>query len=93
MGECNWRDPETPLVKLRVDERLIGSVYAKLELMNPFGMKDRVAKQTILAAIRSGELKKGMPISSSGTLACALVGRQLGHDVHIVTDPRIDPLT
>lgn len=85
------------MVKLRVDERSIGSVYAKLELMNPFGMKDRVAKQTILAAIRSGELKKGMPIieSSSGTLACglALVGRQLGHDVHIVTDPRIDPIT
>lgn len=36
------------MVKLRVDERSIGSVYAKSELMNPFGMKDRVAKQTIL---------------------------------------------
>ncbi|NTU33253.1 cysteine synthase family protein [Brevibacillus sp. HB1.1] len=88
---------DTPLVKLRLDEGAIGSVYAKLELMNPFGMKDRVAKQSVLAAIQSGELQAGMPIieSSSGTLACglALVGRQLGHDVHIVTDPRIDPIT
>lgn len=87
----------TPLVKLRLNDQAVGSVYAKLELMNPFGMKDRVAKQTILAAKLSGELKEGMPIieSSSGTMACgvAIVGRQLGHEVHIVTDPRIDPIT
>ncbi|EEK72191.1 Pyridoxal-phosphate dependent enzyme [Bacillus mycoides] len=65
--------------------------------MNPFGMKDRVAKQIILAAKLSGELTDDMPIieSSSGTMACgvALVGRQLGHKVHIVTDPRIDSIT
>ncbi|MFD1395420.1 PLP-dependent cysteine synthase family protein [Kroppenstedtia eburnea] len=87
----------TPLVKLRLNTPSAGSVYAKLELMNPFGMKDRVAKQTILAAKSSGELKDDMPIieSSSGTMACgvALVGRQLGHPVHIVTDPRIDSIT
>jgi S-sulfo-L-cysteine synthase (3-phospho-L-serine-dependent) len=87
----------TPLVKLRLDDRASGSVYAKLELMNPFGMKDRVAKQAILAAKLSGELKDDAPIieSSSGTMACgvAIVGRQLGHEVHIVTDPRIDPIT
>ncbi|MCR8844957.1 cysteine synthase family protein [Paenibacillus sp. SC116] len=88
---------DTPLVKLLVNEQTQGEVYAKLELLNPFGMKDRVAKQSILAAKRSGELQDGVPIieSSSGTMACgvALVGTYLGHDVHIVTDPRIDPIT
>lgn len=88
---------KTPLVKLRLDNRAIGSVYAKLELLNVFGMKDRVARQIILEAKRSGALQEGAPIieSSSGTMALglALVGTYLGHEVHIVTDPRIDPVT
>ncbi|MEK4518463.1 cysteine synthase family protein [Paenibacillus sp. FSL H8-0122] len=87
----------TPLVKLRNQQKNEGTIYAKMELMNPFGMKDRVAKQMILSAKKSGLLKEGMPIieSSSGTMACglALVGLQLHHKVHIVTDPRIDEIT
>jgi len=86
----------TPLVRLDTgDERV--EVYAKLELQNLYGMKDRVARQAILAARDSGELAPGAPIveSSSGTMALgvALVGTRLGHPVHIVTDPRIDRLT
>src|SRR5947209_8550532 len=88
---------KTPLVRLRLDNQAIGSVYAKLELLNVFGMKDRVARQIILEAKRSGALQEGAPIieSSSGTMALglALVGTYLGHEVHIVTDPRIDPVT
>lgn len=87
----------TPLVQLGFDPRSTGTVYAKLELLNPFGMKDRVAKQAILEAKRTGVLRDGAPIieSSSGTMAVglALVGTYLGHAVHIVTDPRIDPMT
>lgn len=87
----------TPLVALKETDSSHARVYAKLELMNPFAMKDRVAKQAILEAKRTGELKDGAPIieSSSGTMALgvALVGTYLGHEVHIVTDPRIDPLT
>lgn len=87
----------TPLVELKETAPSHARVYAKLELMNPFAMKDRVAKQTILEAKRTGELKDGAPIieSSSGTMALgvALVGTYLGHEVHIVTDPRIDLLT
>jgi S-sulfo-L-cysteine synthase (3-phospho-L-serine-dependent) len=88
----------TPLVRLRVPAGAAGvEVYAKLELQNPFAMKDRVARQVILEARRSGELAEGAPIieSSSGTMALglALVGTYLGHPVHIVTDPRIDPIT
>ncbi|GAA4089361.1 PLP-dependent cysteine synthase family protein [Nonomuraea soli] len=83
----------TPLLRLRAG----GSVHAKLELANPYGMKDRVAKQAILTARADGTLREGGLIveSSSGTLALgvALVGGYLGHPVHIVTDPRIDPLT
>ncbi|GAA2695389.1 PLP-dependent cysteine synthase family protein [Nonomuraea recticatena] len=86
---------ETPLLRLRPAEG--AALYAKLELLNPFGMKDRVAKQAILTARADGTLKDGGLIveSSSGTMAMgvALVGTYLGHDVHIVTDPRIDPLT
>ncbi|WP_270168130.1 PLP-dependent cysteine synthase family protein [Paenibacillus sp. SYP-B4298] len=86
----------TPLVQLNPIQGK-GNVFAKMELMNPFGMKDRVAKQIILEAKRTGELKEGAPIieSSSGTMACgvAMVGACLGHQVHIVTDPRIDSIT
>ncbi|MFD2169895.1 cysteine synthase family protein [Tumebacillus lipolyticus] len=88
---------KTPLVKLRLNDRATGQVYAKLELLNPFGMKDRVAKHAILEAKKKGILPDGAPIieSSSGTMAAgvAIVGTYLGHPVHIVTDPRIDPIT
>ncbi|GAA3716110.1 pyridoxal-phosphate dependent enzyme [Streptomyces tremellae] len=87
----------TPVVRLRVDAAQGVEVYAKLELLNPYAMKDRVARQMITEARRSGALKEGAPIveSSSGTMALgiALVGTYLGHAVHIVTDPRIDPIT
>ncbi|MFC5833515.1 pyridoxal-phosphate dependent enzyme [Nonomuraea insulae] len=87
----------TPLVRLRVPAPKGVAVYAKLELQNLFAMKDRVAKQAILDAKVSGELADGAPIveSSSGTMALGLafVGAHLGHSVHIVTDPRIDPGT
>lgn len=87
----------TPLVRLRLGEARGVEVYAKLELQNLFAMKDRVARNILLEARRIGTLRPGAPVieSSSGTMALgvALVGRSLGHDVHIVTDPRIDPVT
>jgi S-sulfo-L-cysteine synthase (3-phospho-L-serine-dependent) len=87
----------TPVVRLHVGEPVGVEVYAKLELQNLFAMKDRVARQVITKARWSGELLPGAPIieSSSGTMALglALVGTHFGHPVHIVTDPRIDPIT
>ena len=87
----------TPLVKLQFPTKAGADAYAKLEMQNLFGMKDRVARQAILHAKQNGELVDGAPIieSSSGTMALglALVGRALGHTVHIVTDPRIDSIT
>ncbi|WP_405099445.1 cysteine synthase family protein [Oceanobacillus sp. FSL H7-0719] len=88
---------KTSLIKLKLQEESRASVFAKLEMHNPFGMKDRVAKNMIMEAKKRGELKDGAPIveSSSGTLAMGitLVGTYLGHEVNIVTDPRIDRLT
>ncbi|TQM85420.1 cysteine synthase A [Saccharothrix saharensis] len=87
----------TPLVRLRVPAAEGVEVYAKLELQNLFGMKDRVAANIVLEAKRVGALVDGAHIveSSSGTMALgvALVGTALGHPVHIVTDPRIDRMT
>ncbi|EMT51779.1 MULTISPECIES: cysteine synthase family protein [Brevibacillus] len=87
----------TPLIRLRLDENSKAPVYAKLELLNPYGMKDRVAKEMIMDAKRTGQLQENAPIveSSSGTLALGItmIGTYLGHEVHIVTDPRIDELT
>ncbi|MBE1556813.1 cysteine synthase family protein [Sporosarcina limicola] len=87
----------TPLIKLKLNKSAKCEVFAKLELLNPYGMKDRVAKRTIMDAKQKGILLPDDLIieSSSGTMACgvALVGRGLGHDVHIVTDPRIDDVT
>ena len=87
----------TPLVRLRGGPDTRANLLGKLELMNPFGMKDRFARRAILAAKATGQLgEHGIIVeSSSGTLAIglAMVGRALGHPVHIVTDPRIDPIT
>ncbi|MFD5424222.1 pyridoxal-phosphate dependent enzyme [Streptomyces sp. NPDC127084] len=87
----------TPLIRLRMEAPAGVEVYAKLELANPFAMKDRVARHIILSARQHGVLRPNAPIveSSSGTMALgvALVGRALGHEVHIVTDPRIDTVT
>ncbi|MFD8284715.1 pyridoxal-phosphate dependent enzyme [Streptomyces solisilvae] len=87
----------TPVVRLRMDVPEGVEVYAKLEMHNPYAMKDRVARRMILQARRTGALTDGAPIveSSSGTMALgiALVGTYLGHPVHIVSDPRIDPVT
>jgi S-sulfo-L-cysteine synthase (3-phospho-L-serine-dependent) len=87
----------TPLVRLRIATAPGVEVYAKLELQNLYGMKDRVARHTVLEARRTGVLADGAPIieSSSGTMALgvAMVGAALGHPVHVVTDPRIDTIS
>jgi cysteine synthase A len=87
----------TPVVQLAAPTAPGVAAFAKLELQNLFAMKDRVARQVVREARVNGVLAPGAPIieSSSGTMALglALAGRALGHPVHIVTDPRIDPIT
>lgn len=65
------------------------NIYAKLECFNPTGsIKDRAAKEMILEAIKSGELKKGGKIieATSGNtgIGLAAIGKSLGYEVIIV---------
>ncbi|KYK22164.1 hypothetical protein AYK21_04115 [Thermoplasmatales archaeon SG8-52-2] len=72
----------TPLIKIK-------NVYAKLESVNPSGsIKDRVAKEIILAAEREGDLKKGYTIveASSGNtgISLSMVASIKGYKIIIV---------
>ncbi|MCE7004033.1 PLP-dependent cysteine synthase family protein [Kibdelosporangium philippinense] len=70
--------------------------WAKLEGINPGGMKDRPALYMVACARERGELKPGAMIveSSSGTfgLGLALAGIVFGHPVTVVTDSGTEPI-
>lgn len=92
----------TPLVRLTRLRELAGQsdvkVYVKLELANPGGsVKDRAARQMVLAALDEGRLGRGITLvdSTSGNtgVAYAMIGAALGLDVELVmprnvTEPR-----
>ncbi len=82
----------TPLLRLDRFSHWLGdhgtSIYAKAEFCNPGGsVKDRAARQMILAAIETGELTKDKVIldSSSGNtgIAYAMIGTTLGYRVEL----------
>src|SRR5579872_1688692 len=74
----------TPLVELsRLTRGTGGRILAKLEYLNPgFSKKDRIARQIIEDAERTGELKPGQPVveltsGNTGTglaIVCGLTG-------------------
>src|SRR5687768_9483807 len=69
-------------------ESTSSQIFAKAEFANPGGsVKDRAAKQMVLAAIESGELTKDKIIldSSSGNtgIAYAMIGAALGYRVEL----------
>lgn len=70
--------------------------WAKLEGMNPGGMKDRPALHMVKRAKERGDLAPGARIveSTSGTLGLglALAGTALRHPVTLVTDPGMEPI-
>ena len=67
---------DTPLISLdNFTSRISSKIYAKCEFMNPSGsMKDRIAKEIIERAEKSGEIKKGDKIImlTSGNAGIAL---------------------
>lgn len=82
----------TPLLRLDRFSKWLGDsksqIFAKAEFCNPGGsVKDRAARQMIMAAIKSGELTKGKIIldSSSGNtgIAYAMIGTSLGYPVEL----------
>ncbi|MEU6251259.1 PLP-dependent cysteine synthase family protein [Streptomyces sp. NPDC047043] len=70
--------------------------WAKLEGLNPGGIKDRAALHMVRAARERGQLLSGARIveSTSGTLGLglALAGTTYGHPVTVVTDPGMEAL-
>ncbi|MEX0683189.1 MAG: cysteine synthase family protein [Dehalococcoidia bacterium] len=87
----------TPLVELRhlspnPDVRL----FAKLEGRNPTGsVKDRIVREMVFEAERTGRLKAGDRIIEASTgntgIALAMVGRALGYHVRIVIPENVFP--
>lgn len=78
---------KTPVINLKSTTGL--NIYAKAEFLNPGGsIKDRVAKNMIEEAEKSGALKKGMtivePTSGNTGIGLALVGVRKGYKVIIV---------
>ena len=82
----------TPMVKLnRIGEGLACNLYAKCEFLNPGGStKDRIARQMILDAEKSGRIKRGDTLieATSGNtgIGMALAGASLGYHV-VITMP------
>ena len=81
----------TPLVRIDAwkDELPNVAIYAKMEAFNPGGsLKDRPVLRMLAEAREDGRLRPGMTIldSSSGNagIAYALIGKVIGHPVHIV---------
>ena len=70
--------------------------WAKLEGLNPGGIKDRTALHMVERARARGDLRAGARIieSSSGTLGLglALAGTVYGHPVTVVTDTGLEPI-
>ncbi len=84
---------QTPMVKLKsFQEQLRCNLFAKCEFMNPGGStKDRIARQMILDAEKSGRIKKGDTLieATSGNtgIGMAMAGAALGYRV-IITLPQ-----
>ncbi|MGK5632838.1 PLP-dependent cysteine synthase family protein [Streptomyces sp. URMC 123] len=83
---------------LRVSEPLAPAgrgFWAKLEGLNPGGIKDRPGLHMVERARARGDLRPGGMIveSTSGTLGLglALAGMVHGHPVTLVTDPGLEP--
>ncbi len=78
----------TPMLRLtRLAAGLDAEILAKLEMFNPYSLKDRPALYMIEAAERSGQLKPGGTLveASSGNAGTALayIGRSRGYRVII----------
>ncbi len=80
---------KTPIIKLQNTDQDSSDIYIKLEYYNPGGsVKDRIAKQMIEDAEKSGKIKPGDTIieATSGNtgIGAAMVGAAKGYKVVIV---------
>ncbi len=81
----------TPLVELTAIRRPPGvRLFAKIEGANPTGsIKDRIVYHMLAHAREEGRLQPRQPVIEASTgntgIALAMMGRRLGHPVHVVT--------
>ncbi|GGN89509.1 putative cysteine synthase [Streptomyces albiflavescens] len=88
---------DTPVLWIGAPFTALGrGFWAKLEGLNPGGIKDRTALYMVRAARDREQLLPGARIveSTSGTLGLglALAGAAYGHPVTVVSDPGMEPL-
>ncbi|MBI2912938.1 MAG: cysteine synthase family protein [Chloroflexi bacterium] len=87
----------TPLVELRHCSPQPGiRLFAKLEGQNPSGsVKDRIAREMVLAAERAGHLRPGDTLVAASTgntgISLAMVGRVRGYQVRVVMPENVAP--
>ncbi len=87
----------TPMVELsRLAPHRGVRLFAKLEGQNPTGsVKDRIAREMILAALAEGALRPGQtilePSSGNTGISLAMIGSRLGHPVRIVMPDNTTP--
>lgn len=87
----------TPMVELaRLAPHPGVRLFAKLEGHNPTGsVKDRIAREMILAALAEGALRPGQtilePSSGNTGISLAMIGSRLGHPVRIVMPDNTTP--
>ena len=87
----------TPLVELHHYSPKPGvRLFAKLEGQNPTGsVKDRIAREMVLAAERDGRLRQGDTLVAASTgntgIALAMVGRLRGYTVRVVMPENVAP--
>jgi cysteine synthase len=96
VGPARGAVGHTPLTWITAETATgTGGFWAKLEGLNPGGIKDRAGLHMVRAARRRGDLRPGAPIveSTSGTLGLglALAGISYGHPVVLVGDPGLEP--
>ncbi|MFR7589955.1 MAG: cysteine synthase A [Longibaculum sp.] len=88
-NELVGHTPMLQLHNIQESHQLYGNLFAKLEYYNPAGsIKDRVAKQMILDAIKEGKLKPGAtiiePTSGNTGIGICAVASSMGYPVIIV---------
>lgn len=85
----------TPLVRINKLNPGPGTVYAKLEMFNPFSVKDRPAKAMLAAAEKDGVIRPGAtliePTSGNTGIALAMLAAVKGYQMILTMPSSMSP--
>lgn len=86
---------DTPLVRIQKLNPGPGLLYAKLEMFNPYSIKDRAALNILQQAERSGQLKPGghivEPTSGNMGIALAFLAAVKGYKITLTMPENMSP--